>query len=254
MKIVGSIKINTNERKKLFLHNLDSLEPISSMLSWDFNIDGIYGEFCRSEITRRYSDAKINLDDTSSYYDIVIEQIDRNNDLLFFWQEDHWFICPKKEDFLYVLDKFQKSGAEKLTITHLVDLWRDKSIHQVLVDDPLYKEYLVNLNSQKKLWEKYPDSYLTTLPTIYKKNIAKEILELNKDILKDSKRSKGFELYKERAVKFLSKRSFIETIPTFHVLREVFKSTKDERAISMKEALQIIKLRGEQKNLQNLNI
>jgi len=116
-------------------------------------------------------------------------------------------------------------------------------VHQVIVDDPLYKEYLVNLDSQKRLWEKYPSSYLTNLPTIYKKKMAKEILELNKDILKNSKRSKGFELYGERAISFLSRRSFIEMIPTFHVLREVFKSAKDERAINMKEALQIIKLR-----------
>lgn len=249
MKIVGSIKINTNERKKLFLHNLDSIEPISDMLSWDFNIDGIYGQFCKSEIMNRYSDANISLDDGSSYYDIVSEQVDRNDDLLFFWQEDHWFICPKKEDFLYVLNKFQKSEAEKLTITHLVDLWRDKSVHQVLVNDPLYKEYLVNLDSQKRLWEKYPTSYLTTLPTIYKKKMAKEILELNKDILGNSKRSKGFELHDERAVEFLSKRSFIEMIPTFHVLREVFRVTKDERAINMKEALQIIKLRDKSSTL-----
>jgi len=249
MKIVGSIKIGTNERKKLFLHNLDSIEPISDMLSWYFNIDGIYGQFCKSEIISRYNDVNITLNDSSSYYDIVSEQVDRNNDLLFFWQEDHWFICPKKEDFLYIIDKFQKSEAEKLTITHLVDLWREKSLHTVIVDDPLYKEYLVNLDSQKRLWEKYPDSYLTTLPTIYKKKMAKEILELNKDILDNSKRSKGFELHDERAVRFLSKRSFLEMIPTFHVLREVFKSAKDERAINMKEALQIIKLRDKSSTL-----
>lgn len=257
--IVGSIKIDSKWRKKLFINNLTSLEPISSLIFWNFNIDGKYAEFSRREIMKRYNDVNITVDGESSYYQLIKAQISGVNaqypeSLLFFWQEDHWFICPHKDLFLYLLDKFQKSKAEKLTITHLVELWEHKRIHKLISDKPLYKEYLVSLDSQRRLWNQYPGSYLTTLPTIYKKGMANEILEMNKDILENSKKSKNFELHDKRAVLFLSKRNFIEMIPNFHVLREVFRFNQEQRAMNMKQALQMIRLREKQERLQYFGI
>lgn len=253
--IIGSIKIDSKFRKKLFLYNLDSLKPIASVLAWNFNITGKYAEFCRDEIIRRYSRAKITKDDDSSLYKIVKAQLSAVEEpMVFFWQEDHWFICPHKNLFFYLLDKFEKSKAEVLSVTHLVQAWEHKHIHKLITDKSLYKEYLVNLTSQKELWKIYSWSYLASIPGIYKKGIALEILEINKPVTDNSKKPGGYELYGERAKLFLAKRSFIEMVPTFHVLREVFRFNQEQRAMNMKQALQIIRLRENQERLQYFGI
>lgn len=247
--VIGSIKINSRFRRKLFMHNLASLELISSLFSWNFNIVGRYAEFARSEITKRYSHASITIDDDSSLYEIVKTQISALENqgpeaLLFFWQEDHWFLCPNKNLFLYLLDEFEQSKAEILTVTHLITSWHRKHVHKLITNKHLYKEYLVDLSSQKELWKRWPKSYLTGIPTIYKKDIATEILETNRPIIENSKKPGVYELHGEKAVEFLRKRSFIEMIPTVHVFREVFKKVgSGARGINMDDALRILELR-----------
>lgn len=249
LSLVGSVKIDSSFRKKLFIYNLASLEPISSLLSWNLNIVGRYADFAHREITKRYPHASITIDDDSSYYELVKSQISafdnlgRPEPLLFFWMEDHWFLCPNANLFFYLLDEFEHSEAEILTVTHLITSWHRKHVHKLVTDKYLYKEYLVDLSSQRELWKRWPEAYLTGMPAIYKKGIANEILEMNKPALENSKHPGGYELHGEKAVEFLTKRSVVEMIPTFHVFREVFKSSKHDRAISIREALQILKLR-----------
>lgn len=248
LHIIGSIKINSGLRKKFFVHNLNSLKPISHLLSWDFNIVGKYTQFARQEIIRRYPKAKISSDDDSSYYKVVRQQISRvasqeNSPLLFFWQEDHLFICPHKNLFFYLLDEFQKSKAEVLRITHLKDAWESKLVHKIISNKHLYKECLVSLSSQEEIWKKWPGGRVVSLPGIFKKTYVNDLLENNKSLLENSKRSRNFELHSEKAREFLKKRNFIEMIPTFYVLREVFRFNIQDRAIDIKEARQIIKLR-----------
>ncbi len=257
--IIGSIKIDSKSRKKLFRYNLRSLEPISSIISWSYNIVGKHAEFCRKEIIKRYNQASITNDDKTSFYELVKAQIfavsnQESEPLFFFWQEDHWFICHHKNLFLYLLDEFQKSKAELLVVTHLVELWEHKSIHKLISNKKLYKEHLVSLNSQTELWKKHPTSYLTTIPGIYKKAIVNEILEINKHVLAHSKPPAGFELHGKSAKEFLFRRSFIEMMPIFHVFREVFRFSKDTRSMDMREALQIIKLREKQERPPCLGI
>jgi len=248
--IIGTIKIDSKWRRKLFVHGLASLEPISSLISWNYNIVGRYADFACGEITRRYPHTSITINDDSSAYELIKAQISAVADqdpepLLFFWQEDHWFVCPNENLFFYLLDEFEQSEAEILTVSHLVTSWERKRIHKLITDKHLYKEYLINLSSQRELWKRWPEAYLTGIPAIYKKDIAIEILEFNKPVLENSKAPGGYELPPERAVEFLTRRSFIEMIPTFHVFREVFRTVRPgDRAISLKEALRILELRS----------
>jgi hypothetical protein len=247
--VVGSIKIHSRFRRKLLMHNLTSLEPISSLLSWNFNIVGKYADFACREITKRYSHASITIDDDSSLYELVRTQISalENQDpepLLFFWQEDHWFLCSNKNLLLYLLDEFEQSKAEILTVTHLITSWHRKQVHKLITNKHLYKEYLVDLSSQRELWKRWPQAYLTGIPTIYKKDIATKILEINRPIAESSKKPGVYELHGEKAVEFLKKRSFIEMVPTVHVFREVFKKVSSgARGINMDDALKILDLR-----------
>lgn len=253
--IVGSIKINSNLRKKFFLHNLESLKTVSILFSWNFNIAGKYGEFCKKEILKTYKEAKITTDDQNSYYQIVknqVSSVSENNSLLFFLQEDHWFVCPHKNLFLYSLSKFCNSKAEVLRIAHLTDFWEIESNYKLLSQDDLFKEYVIDFDSQKKVWEKNKDSRVTSLPGIFKKFFIDALLENNKDLLLKSKRSKDMELHSQKAVEFLQKRSIITLLPSFHILREVFLLSPDQRSIDKKRALKIIRARDktDQKNIE----
>lgn len=251
LSIIGSIKVDSRLRKKLFTYSLASLESVSSLLSWQLNIVGKYANFARKAISEvqlptvdRDKDRLVTINDDSSYYQIIKNQIKNSeSNLLFFWQEDHWFLCPQKNLFLYLLDEFSKSKAEILTISHLITSWEAKRHLPIVKDSYLYKEYRVDFRSQKELWQKYPKAYLTGIPAIYKKALALEILEFNKPYLSNSKLPYGYELDSKRGRDFLKNRSFIEMIPKFHIFREVFRFKPEKRAITMKEALQILKLR-----------
>ena len=245
--IVGSIKINSWLKKTFFIRNIQSLESVSSLLYWNFNIVGRYATSCRKEITKRYKDALITNNNDSSYYEIVKKQIFQinesgNNFLLFFFMEDHWFVCPHKNLFFYLLEEFKNSKADVLRITHLTEFWERKNVYTLMIDKPLYKEYFIDFDALKNLWQKYPGAYITSLPGIFKKEFTLELLENNKPFL-NSKKPGGFELYGQKAEEFLTKRSFITMVPTFHVLKEVFWINQDERAMDASKAFKIIKLR-----------
>lgn len=245
--IVGSIKIDSYWKKTLFLKNLCSLEPISTFLFWNMNVVGKYNNDIRKEILKRYGASDITFDDASSYYEVVKKQISSiaqkdSNPLLFFLMEDHWFICPHKNLFLYLLEEFCNSKADILRITHLVEIWERENAYKLIVDKPLYKEYFIDPSVLKNLWLKYPGAYITSLPGIFKRGFALELLENNKSLL-HSKKPGGFELYGKKAEEFLMKRSFITMVPTCHILREVFWVNQDERAMDVRKAFKIIKLR-----------
>lgn len=246
LSLIGSIKVDSWQRKKLFIHSLTSLSPILSLISWQLNIVGKYADFTRKEIINLCHDAMITINNNDSYYRIIKNQIKNSeSDFIFFWQEDHWFLCSNENLFFYLLDEFSKSQAEILTVSHLITSWERKSLLPVIKKARLYKEYMISPDSQEKLWHKYPNAYLTGMPAIYKKKIAMEMLEFNKECLGDSKLPWGYELDRERGKRFLKEKNFIEMIPVFHIFREVFmfKFKLEKRAIRMKQALQILKLR-----------
>ena len=244
LSLIGSVKIDSRWRKKLFIYSLFSLGPILPLLSWRLNIVGKYASFAKKEIFNLDKNALITIDDDSSYYNIIKSQIQNSeSNLVFFWQEDHWFLCSNNNLFLYLLSEFQKSEAEVLTISHLMSSWEVKLSLPIVKNNYLYKEYRVDKDSQKKVWEMYPAAYSVGIPAIYKKGIALEILEFNKPYLINTKNPHEYELDRKKGEEFLQKRSFIEMIPTFHVFREIFRFQKVKRAINIKEAFQILKLR-----------
>lgn len=244
--ILGSIKIDSWWRKKLLINHLISLAPVSSLFLWNFNVVGKYSDDVKKEIIKRYPGATITTDNKSSYYDVVKKQIallpQDPKTLVYFLLEDHWFVCPHKNVFFYLLEEFYNSKADVLRMTHLLELWQRESAYTVTARNPLYKEYLVDSSVLKKLWYKEPGAYITSLPGIFKKEFAAFLLENNKSLLQPKKPG-GFELYGKKAEEFLAKRSFITMVPTFHVLREVFWINQDERAMDIKKALKIIELR-----------
>ena len=244
--IIGSIKIDSWWRKKLLINNLISLAPVSSIFLWNFNIVGKYSDDVKKEIIKRYSEAAITTDNESSYYDVVKKQIallpQDPKTSVFFLLEDHWFVCPHKNIFFYLLEEFYNSKADVLRITHLIELWGRESAYKITADKPLYKEYLIDSEALKNLWQKHPGAYITSMPGIFKKEFAIDLLENNKSLL-NSKKPGGFELYGQKAGEFLAKRSFITMVPTLHVFREVFWINQDERAMDIRYALKIIKSR-----------
>jgi|SRR3989344_5533441 len=246
--IVGSIKIDSPLRKRFFLHNLDSLKTVSDLFSWNFNIVGKYGDFCAEEVKKRYGQTVITNDNISPYYEVVKKQLDslaseKQDQILFFLQEDHWFVCPHKNLFIYLLQEFEKSGAKVLRITHLIEFWKKEPVLNLVSENALYKECEIKIKNYPDLLKIDPAGYITSLPGIFKKNIAVEFIEHNKELLSKQKGSVNFELYGKKAEEFLKKGSFITMIPTFHVLREVFLVNEYERSMDAKKALEIIKLR-----------
>lgn len=245
LSVIGSVKIDSRWRKKLFFHNLESLKPISSLLSWRVNIVGRYADWATKGILSSYKDATVTNDDDSSYYDVTKNQIQNSeSDIILFWEEDNWFLCPCKDLFFYLLSEFGNSPAEILTIVHLVTSWETKPLLPIVKDTYLYKEYRVDKESQKNVWQKHPNAYLTGISAIYKRDLARDILEFNKPYLENAKSDREFELNRNKGEDFLNKRSFLEMVPTFHVFREVFRFQTVDRVISMRKALQVLKLRN----------
>ena len=246
--IVGSIKIDSLSRKRLFINNLESLKTVSDLFIWNFNIVGKYAKECADEVKKRYGQVVITNDTMAPYYQVVKAQLSlpdtgTGDQILFFLQEDHWFICPHKNLFLYLLDEFKKSEARVLRITHLTEFWKKESAFTLLSENKLYKEYEINTAGYAKMVDIDPAGYTTSLPGIFKKSTADDFLEHNKELLMQQKGSVNFELYGKKAEEFLQKKSIITMVPTFHVLREVFLVNEFERSMDVKRARAIIALR-----------
>lgn len=244
--VVGSIKIDSYLRKRLFILNLEALKTVSGLFSWNFNMVGKYAPDCALEIKKRYPGAVVTHDNASSYYQVVKSQVDSYQDpdtVLFFLQEDHWLVCPHKNLFLYLLREFAGSKAQVLRMTHLTEFWEKARAFKVISENELHKEYLMDTAGYQELLGIDPLGYITSLPGIFKKSFVSELLENNKSLIDKARHSVHFELYGQKAREFLAKRSFITMAPTFHVLREVFLINQEERAMDAKKALAIITLR-----------
>lgn len=246
LSVIGSIKLDSRWRRKLFVYNLESLKPISGLLSWRVNIVGKFAKFASEKIRESYPSAKATIDDSSSYYQITKDQLEKSqSDIILFWEEDNWFFCPNDNLFSYLLSEFEGSEAEVLTISHLVTSWETKALLPLVKSNFLYKEYAVDRDSQKNIWEKHPNAYLTGITAIYKRKLALDILEFNKDLLISQKNARYFETDRKRGEAFLEKRSFIEMVPAFQVFREVSRFQNVERNISIRKAKQVLRLRGQ---------
>lgn len=246
ISVVGSIKVDSWMRKRLFSHSLRSLKPISPMLIWNMNIVGKYADAAKKEVVDFFKDSTVISDDENSYYQIIKNQVSGSQqDSILFWQEDHWFVCPNKNIFFYLLQQFEASKAEILTVSHLTVSWETKPLLPVVKDEALYKEYQVSLDSQNNIWQKHPTAYVTGIPAIYKKKMAEDILEFNKPSISNSKNPHGFEIDSQKGRQFLAKRSFVEMVSSVHIFREVFKFYQNERSLPMRKALSILRLREE---------
>ena len=73
--IVGSVKIDSWLRKILFINSIKSLDSVSSLFYWNFNIVGKYAKSCHKEVLKHYKDALVTNNNDSTYYEIVKEQI-----------------------------------------------------------------------------------------------------------------------------------------------------------------------------------
>lgn len=226
------------------MRDMQSLMPIFGILSMRVNIVGKYADLAKKELLSHCKDAIVTNDDDSSYYQITKKQIENSSeDIILFWEEDSWFLCPCKELFFHLLSEFKKSSAEVLSVVHLLTSWETKPLLPIVKDTYFYKEYRIDKDSQKMVWEKHPAAYLAGIMAIYKKKLAMDILEFNKPYLENAKSDHQFELNRQKGEKFLEKRSFIEMVPKFHVFREVFRFQTVDRVISIRKAIQVLSLR-----------
>lgn len=249
--IVGSLLIDKRNRFIQLKNNIRSLLPIKDTLRWSLNLEGRFADKATKEIKAHWPNAKITNTPKLGYYDAIIQQIKthkragaKHNSPLFFWLEDHWFVCPHPKKFRRMLNDFNDSDTDILTISHLFTSWKNKLEMPTLKDHPDYWILDINLRSQQEIiWSKTPTAYVTGLPCIYTIAITEEILEFNKSDL-DLPRPHGFELTHEKAMIFLKDRSFKEMIPKIHVFREVFRLNKEARALDYRDAKRLIDMRS----------
>jgi hypothetical protein len=243
LDILGTIKIDSEERKQHLLHNLRSMEPILPLLRWRLNVVGRHAEFARAEIAKRCP-AEITIDDTTPTYHLQRAQMDAicRDASVFMWQEDHWFLCPHANLFLYLLERFWHYNMDVLTITHLTTSWTNKRWLPVIADNPFYTTYRVDAEAQERVWEKHPGGYLSGVPAIYRWRFADAVLEFKKDHMSKTTLPE-FELAPGIGREFLTRHSFTEIIPKFHVFREVFAVNRHPRSVSMDNALKWLELR-----------
>ncbi len=237
--IVGTIKLDSQERLAHAFNNLRSMEPIAHLLEWRLNVVGQFAPDFRP-------DGELTHDDDNSAYAIMKAQLEALPDdaLCFYWLEDHWFVCQNVAGFLQVLDEFAESEADVLTISHLTSSWEQKCWLPVIAHNELRTVYRVDKRTQERVWEHYPGAYAAGIPMVCKKRLAADMLEHCRGELENTKKPVPFELPPHKARRFLGWRGWNEFAPTFHVFREVFRETRNPRAILWDEALGIIKERG----------
>ena len=243
LDILGTIKIDNQERKQHLLHNLRSMEPILPLLRWRLNIVGRFAQFAKAEIARRCPE-HITTDNSAPTYHLQRAQMNAvsRDAWVFMWQEDHWFLCPHVNLFLYLLGQAAKLDVDVLTVTHMTTSWTNKRWLDVIEDNSLYTVYEVNERAQARVWEKYPGGYLSGVPAIYRWRFANAVLEFKKDHMSSTTKPE-FELSPGWGERFLKGHWFTEMIPKFHVFREVFAVNKHPRSVSMANALKWLELR-----------
>lgn len=241
LNIVGTIKIGSAERQRMLIWNLESMQPIAHLLRWRLNIVGRCAQQNRTQILKRWPGAAITTDSQASAYQLLRQQLDGldADSRVFMWLEDHWFLCPHVNLFTILFETFEKSAAELLSVTHLTTSWANKHLLTVVDDAPLYTVYLVNAETQARVWEKYPGAFLTGIPAIYSRQLASDILESRRSKLEITGHPGRFELPPKAARTFLRNRGFggfLEMVPKFHVFREVFARNEHPRGVSMANA------------------
>ena len=244
LNIVGTIKIDTDERRSMFLYNLQSMIPIAHLLRWRLNIAGRHAAWARDVIEDQWGDVEITLGDDVPMYHRQRWQMDKlaKDGHVFLWQEDHWFLCPHPNLFLRLLAAYEKSGVEVLTVTHLMVSWERKRLLPAMHNARFFT-VLVNAETQANVWARYPGSYLAGVPAVYTWQFADDLLEFKREATSKSPRP-FFELPEKEARVFLQGRSFKEMIPKFHVFREVFIGSKTHpAACNMDAAIKWLALR-----------
>lgn len=247
--VISTIRIN-EYRKDYFAHSLTSISPIASLLSWRLNIAGEHRQWACDLIGERWDNTHVTLDDNETCsYDLFVEQLAPLPDdaLVYPWTEDTWFVCPYAPLFLHVLDRLIHSRAEVMPVSHLLTVWKENALRPAITATDFYLEYLVDLNSQERVWETLPDAYWTiSTMSIFKVALLRESIESNREVLLNSCRPHGFELPPDAARKFLAGRSFIRLVPLFHVFREAIGELSfPARCMDIPRALAMIKLRDE---------
>lgn len=228
---IGTIKIDTPQRKIYFMRAIESLVPVRDLFSWKINIIGQHARPCHEILMPMFQEVEITNDDSASTYELQRAQMDSMlyRGPVITWQEDHLFICPHQLLFHYLLDEFRRSGAEVLTITHLITSWERKKLLPGRKRPFLYTTYFVNQQTQQSVWNIYPDAYISGSPAIYKWHLANDILEFKGRHMSQTTLPE-FELNAEEGKRFLQARSFEEIVPKFHVFREIEQEQHSEAA------------------------
>ena len=239
LTIIGTIKIDSDERRDFLEHNLWSMRPIKNLLRWRLNIVGKHAEYTATYIQQDYDDVQLTHDDDTPTYYLQRAQMDRldRDAPVFLWQEDHWFVCPHHMLFISLFDRFREFKADVLTVTHLTTSWTCKRHLPVIRDTRICTVYRVDLAGQEQVWAQHPSAFLSGTPAIYSWQLANDILEFRSEHLKGS-RLPDFELSAKHGRQFLEAgHTFTEIIPKFHVFREVFAHNKHPRSVNMADAL-----------------
>lgn len=249
MFIVGTVKIDTMARVKAMFASLDSMKPMAHLISgWRLNIAGALCAEAAEEITHRWDNVRLTTDGERAPYLLIQDQIDSidQDALLLFWQEDHWFVCPHIAMWEYVLDAFRQSSATYLQSSHLRTAWKRKgAIWKPTADQVLFKEYLVNIDAQQQIWQRYSKASVLGIPSVFKRQLLERVINSRQEHLWQNLSPAGFEIPYGAGPKFLDGFSYTEMIPTFHVFREAWGDNWQLRAMSTKDALVWIGLRDD---------
>lgn len=249
LKIIGTIKLDTIDRVKIMLDSLDSMEPMAHLIeSWHLNIAGNLCWEAQEEIAYRWENVHITTNSTQSPYQLVQGQLEgaAPGDLFLFWQEDHWFVCPHITMWEYVLDAFEKSEASYLQATHLRTAWKRKSqIWEPSTSHVLYREFLVDTQAQRQIWQKYPKASVLGIPAVFKYSLLEQIVVARQAALWQDLSPAGFEIPSGAGEEFLKHTSYTEMVPAFHVFREACTGNWQLRDMETQDALSWIRLRDE---------
>lgn len=246
LRVVGTVKVASEERQSHVLHCLNSMEPMAHLIdSWYLNIAGKYRVWARDEILSRWDNVHITIEDTKPPYYLIQDQLIGTDpdSLLFFWQEDHWFVCPHIAMWEYVLRVFQKSSANFLRASHMhTSWWRKGTVLTASVNHLLYREYIVDMEAHEQIWEMDPRASVVGCPGVFKRSLLDVVIECQQDLLKKYLSPIGFEVRFDTAHRFLDNFSYTVMVPEFHVFRHITQR-ETQRNIGAAIALAWIQLR-----------
>lgn len=249
LAIIGTIKIDSDERRDHFLANLGSMNRLGDIFEWRINIIGRWKEWAAERLTAHYThayvaDGCITHDEQASTYDLMSSQLQATFCNVFLWQEDHWFLCAHPSFFPMLYNTFLSLHADILTVTHLTTSWACKLEIPMVYLNPLAGAYTVDLAIQEKyVWSEHPNAFLTGTPAIYSWTFCHKLLQFRAATLRQTKLP-DFELSAKHGRQFLAEgNSFVEVIPRIHVFREVFRGNKHPRSVEWDDAVAWLKLR-----------